>query len=49
MVGDSGVPPFGSRGHVVAIHGEAAEVMFDGDFNGGTDLHGVLPVGRVSF
>ena len=40
MVGDSGSPPFGSRGFVVAIHGEAAEIMFDADFVGATDLHG---------
>jgi 5'-3' exoribonuclease 1 len=46
MVGDSGSPPFGSRGYVVAMHGEAAEVMFDAVFVGGTDLHGVLPDNR---
>ena len=43
MVGDGGSPPFGTRGYVVAVHGEAAEVMFDRDFVGATDLHGVLP------
>jgi 5'-3' exoribonuclease 1 len=47
MVGDSGAPPFGTRGFVVATHGEAAEVMFDArDFVGATDLHGVLPEKR---
>ena len=43
MVGDGGSPPFGTRGYVVAVHGEAAEVMFDRDFVGATDLHGMLP------
>ena len=47
MVGDGGSPPFGTRGFVVATHGEAAEVMFDArDFVGATDLHGVLPEKR---
>lgn len=46
MVGDCGSPPFGTRGYVVAVHGEAAEVMFDVDFAGATDLHGVLPERR---
>ena len=34
MVGDSGSPPFGTRGFICAVHGEAAEVMFDCDFVG---------------
>ena len=42
-VGDGGSPPFGARGYVVAVHGEACEVLFDREFVGGTDLHGVLP------
>jgi 5'-3' exoribonuclease 1 len=42
-VGDGGSPPFGTRGYVVATHGEACEVLFDHEFVGGTDLHGVLP------
>ena len=46
MVGDSGSPPFGTRGFICAVHGEAAEVMFDCDFVGATDLHGVLPEKR---
>ena len=47
MVGDGGSPPFGTRGFVVATHGEAAEVMFDArDFVGATDLHGALPEKR---
>jgi hypothetical protein len=46
MVGDSGSPPFGMRGYIVAVHGEAAEIMFDADFAGATDLHGVLPERR---
>ena len=46
MVGDSGAPAFGTRGYVVAVHGEAAEVMFDVDFVGATDLHGALPERR---
>ena len=42
-MGDGGSPPFGARGYVVAVHGEACEVLFDREFVGGTDLHGVLP------
>ena len=42
MVGDGGVPVFGSRGYVVAVHGEACEILFDAEFDGGNDLHGVL-------
>ena len=42
-VGDGGSPPFGTRGYVVATHGEACEVLFDREFVGATDLHGVLP------
>ena len=53
MVGDSGQPSFGSRGAIVAIHSytdahtqdskaESVEVLFDEDFVGGTDLHGVI-------
>ena len=47
-VGDGGSPPFGTRGYVVAVHGEACEVLFDREFVGGTDLHGVLPDKRGS-
>ena len=46
MVGDSGSPPFGTRGFICAVHGEAAEIMFETDFVGATDLHGVLPEKR---
>ena len=53
-VGESGTPPFCSRGTVVAIHGytdahtthmvaEHVEIMFDGTFVGGSDLRGALP------
>ena len=45
MVGDSGSPPFGTRGFICAVHGER-RVMFDCDFVGATDLHGVLPEKR---
>ena len=56
-VGDSGTPPFCSRGTVVSIHGytdahtthtvaEHVEIMFDGTFVGGTDLRGTLPDNR---
>ena len=34
-VGDGGSPPFGARGYVVAVHGEACEVLFDREFVGG--------------
>jgi len=43
MVGDGGSPSFGTRGYVVAVHGEACEILFDHEFVGGNDLHGVLP------
>ena len=46
MVGDSGSPPFGTRGFICAVHGEAAEIMFETDFVGATDLHGVHPEKR---
>ena len=53
MVGDSGQPAFGSRGAVVAVHSymdahtqaavaETVEVLFDEDFVGGNDLHGMI-------
>ena len=53
MVGDSGQPSFGSRGAIVAVHSymdahsqdahaESVEVLFDDDFVGGNDLHGVI-------
>ena len=53
-VGESGTPPFCSRGTVIAIHGytdahtthmvaEHVEIMFDGTFVGGSDLRGALP------
>lgn len=42
FVGGGGPPPFGLRGSVVGVHPEEAfiEVLFDRDFEGGTDLHG---------
>ena len=54
MVGDSGQPAFGSRGAIVAVHtytdahtqdahAESVEVLFDEDFVGGNDLHGMIP------
>ena len=43
MVGDGGSPAFGTRGYVVAVHGEACEVLFDTEFINGNSLHGVLP------
>ena len=53
MVGDSGQPSFGSRGAIVAVHSymdahtqdahaESVEVLFDDDFVGGNDLHGMI-------
>ena len=30
MVGDCGSPPFGTRGYIVSVHGEAAEIMVGG-------------------
>jgi 5'-3' exoribonuclease 1 len=38
--GAGGGPPFGARGTVVGVYDDAVEVLFDGDFPGGSDLFG---------
>jgi 5'-3' exoribonuclease 1 len=46
-LGGGATPPFGARGTVVGMHpwevGSSLEVLFDVDFDGGSDLHGRVP------
>ena len=37
-----GMPPLGVRGTIVGVHDDACEVLFDAEFNGGSDLYGRL-------